>query len=59
MRTIATKRNDGLTYVTVATKPTVTEKVQSFTSKLGEAIDRVIFKSDLSHMPLPPKDGGH
>lgn len=59
MRTIAKKKSDGLTYVVVATKPTTTEKLQSFATRLGDAIDRVIFKTDISHLPVPPKNGGH
>ena len=55
MRTIIVER-EGLSYVEVSTKETKLEKIEKFATKAGKFIDKVLFSSDISHLPVPKKE---
>lgn len=55
LRTIIVNR-DGLQYVQVATQETKNEKIAKLASRAGAFIDRHLFSSDISHLPLPKKE---
>jgi hypothetical protein len=55
LRIVSKKGADGLDYVTVSTVETRREKFQRIATKVGEAIDRVVFYSgaDFAHYERP------
>ena len=55
MRMIIVER-EGLSYVEVSTKETKLEKIEKFATKAGKFIDKVLFSSDISHLPVPKKE---